>query len=485
MKKVAFYGRYSSQMQTEQSIEGQLHVCEKFAAQNDMEIVEQYVDRAATGTNDKRPEFQRMISDSASGKFECVLVYKLDRFARNRYDSAHYKKKLKDNGVRLISATENISESPEGILMEAMLEGWNEYYSEELSMKCKRGLQESFNKGYFIGGFPPYGYKVVDRRLALDEPKVPLVKEIYQRFADGERYTDILQSLKKRGIKNNWGHDWSFTNISTLLHSRIYIGEYKVGSMEGVMPCPAIIEKEVFDKVQKNSEIFRQRRRERVKTNGYLLSGKLRCGHCGHAVCGTGNNKRNRKYFYYHCQYCKYCVRAIFLEEEVLNALREYLTEEKISVLASAAYAEYQKEDTLSGERGLLEQELAKVERQIQNGIKAVLNGMDSSSFKDTIKELEQQRDELRKKLDEISCMHPVFTEEEFHFMLTEIVEKANNAENAKALIDTVVNRIIIHEKKAIICINLTEESNEPPMEQILLSLNSPSGRTKNTADFS
>ena len=104
MKKVAFYGRYSSAIQTEQSIEGQFHVCEKYAAENDLQIVRQYIDRAKSGTNDNRPEFQRMLADSASHTFEGVLVYKLDRFARNRYDSAIAKHKLRENGVRVISA---------------------------------------------------------------------------------------------------------------------------------------------------------------------------------------------------------------------------------------------------------------------------------------------------------------------------------------------------------------------------------------------
>jgi DNA invertase Pin-like site-specific DNA recombinase len=116
MKNAVLYARYSSTNQTEQSIEGQVHVCEKYAAQNDIQIVRHYIDRAISGTSDNRPQFQQMIADSRHGNFEIVLVYKLDRFARNRYDSAIYKKKLRDNGARVVSATENITDSPEGII---------------------------------------------------------------------------------------------------------------------------------------------------------------------------------------------------------------------------------------------------------------------------------------------------------------------------------------------------------------------------------
>ena len=126
MKKVAFYGRYSSAMQTEQSIEGQLHVCEQYAAANGLEIVRQYVDRATSGKTDNRPQFQQMISDSERGLFEGILVYKLDRFARNRYDSFIYKHKLKEQGIRVISATEPLSDTPEGIIFEALIEGMDE-----------------------------------------------------------------------------------------------------------------------------------------------------------------------------------------------------------------------------------------------------------------------------------------------------------------------------------------------------------------------
>ena len=150
MKKVAFYGRYSSNSQNEQSIEGQLHVCEQYAAANDLQIVAQYVDRAISGKSDNRPQFQQMIADSSKGMFEGILLYKLDRFARNRYHSAVYKHKLRENGVRLISATEHLTDTPEGIMLEAVLEGIDEFYSAELSRKVTRGLAESFHTGYYL-----------------------------------------------------------------------------------------------------------------------------------------------------------------------------------------------------------------------------------------------------------------------------------------------------------------------------------------------
>ena len=164
MKKIVIYARYSSDRQTEQSIEGQLRVCHEYAERNDYVVVHEYIDRALSGTTDRRPAFQKMIEDSKKKEFEFVLVYQLDRFTRNRYDSANYKMKLKKNGVRVLSARENISDDASGILMESVLEGMAEYYFAELSQKVKRGVRESLKKGNYTGGQVTYGYKVENQK---------------------------------------------------------------------------------------------------------------------------------------------------------------------------------------------------------------------------------------------------------------------------------------------------------------------------------
>ena len=145
--KAIIYARYSSDNQREESIEGQIRECMEFAERNGITVFGTYIDRALSAKTDNRPEFQRMIKDSYRNLFDTVLVWKLDRFARNRYDSAYYKNILKKNGVKVISAKENISDGPEGVLLESMLEGWAEYYSVDLSEKIGRGLTENALKG--------------------------------------------------------------------------------------------------------------------------------------------------------------------------------------------------------------------------------------------------------------------------------------------------------------------------------------------------
>lgn len=158
MKTAVIYARYSCDKQTEQSIDGQLRVCQDYAKSHDILILDTYIDQAMSGTNDNRPDFQKMIKDSARKEWDYVLVYKLDRFSRNKFEATIHKKTLKDNGVKVLSAMENIPDTPEGIILESLLEGMNQYYSAELSQKVKRGMRETRLKGYFQGGNVLYGY---------------------------------------------------------------------------------------------------------------------------------------------------------------------------------------------------------------------------------------------------------------------------------------------------------------------------------------
>ena len=163
--KAVIYARYSSESQTEQSIEGQVRVCKQFAEKNDLLVVGQYIDRATTGTNDNRAAFQQMLRDSKRKQWSVVIVYKLDRFARNKYESVVNRKKLTDNGVELVSAMENIPDTPEGKLFLAVIEGFNEYFSEDLKQKVNRGLKESWLKGNATGGRDIFGWDLKDKNI--------------------------------------------------------------------------------------------------------------------------------------------------------------------------------------------------------------------------------------------------------------------------------------------------------------------------------
>lgn len=200
MKTAVIYARYSSDRQTEQSIEGQVRVCNDYAERNDILIVNSYIDRATTGTNDNRTEFQRMLRDSNNHSWDYVLVYKLDRFSRNKYEMAMHKKTLKDNGVKLISCMENIPDTPEGIILESLLEGMAEYYSAELSQKVKRGMNESRQKGTFTGGLIIFGYRVENKKIIIHEDEAEVVRWMFSECASGKLVKTIIEELHEKGI---------------------------------------------------------------------------------------------------------------------------------------------------------------------------------------------------------------------------------------------------------------------------------------------
>ena len=191
------YARYSSDNQREESIEGQIRECTAYAEKNGITIVKHYIDRAISAKTDNRPEFQQMIKDSDKKLFDIVLVWKLDRFARNRYDSARYKTQLKKNGVKLMSATEVISDGPEGIILESVLEGYAEYYSADLSEKVIRGMTENALKGKFSGGAIPFGYTInADRRFEIDPLTAPFCSRnlpAVQRRPDHARNSGLAE----------------------------------------------------------------------------------------------------------------------------------------------------------------------------------------------------------------------------------------------------------------------------------------------------
>lgn len=457
MRKAVFYGRYSSANQTEQSIEGQLHVCEKYAAENDILIVGKYIDRALSGTTDKRPQFLQMIADSSAGTFDTVLVYKLDRFARNRYDSAIHKKKLRDNGVRVVSATEPLSDTPEGIILEGLLEGIDEYFSKELSRKCKRGLKESCDKGYFICNTVPLGYKKVDRRLEIDPETLPIIQRIFTEYAGGKSPERIANELNAAGLTVN-GRSFQKKTVRGWLKNEVFIGQYHCG--ENIVEVPAVITRELWERVQERREIASHVYRHRLEFK-YYLTGRAFCAECGGRVCGRTTNGFN----YYYCGSCrKHLIQAEPLHDKVKRALYEYLTEDKIKELAAAAYREYQSskpEDPTVP----LRTELKRVEKQIGNILQAIMDGSNSAALRDKLSELESRKAAIADEMTACEKHSPDLKPEHFEYVLSRVLDYPE--EQFEKLLGILVDRVIVSKEQVIICINLTNTSNEPPLEQV------------------
>ena len=268
--RAVIYARYSSESQREESIEGQLRECYAFARKNDISTVGEYIDRAFSAKTDRRPDFQKMIKDSAKKTFNLIIVWKLDRFARNRYDSAFYKAGLKKNGVKVISATESISEGSEGILLESVLEGMAEYYSADLSEKVIRGHTENALKCKYNGGTLPLGYMTdKDQNYHIDPLTAPFVIEAFRNYDEGMTMSEIAAILNQHEIKNSRGGQMSLNNVANMLKNRRYTGEYRYRDIVIPDGMPQIIPTELFDRVQEKIEKNKKAGNARRKVLAY------------------------------------------------------------------------------------------------------------------------------------------------------------------------------------------------------------------------
>lgn len=220
------YARFSSDRQRDESIEDQVAVCSKWAAARGLAVVSVYADRAISGTSDERPQFLRMVADAERGAFSAVVVYKLDRFSRDRYDTAIYKKKLQDLGVRVESAMESIPDSPEGLLLESLISGMNEYYVRNLAQNVRRGMMGNAER-CLTNGNVVYGYKTgADGRYEVDERQAANVRRAFELAGAGKTRKEVMAWLNDSGVRNARGRRWTYDNVRHLLSNERYLGVY-------------------------------------------------------------------------------------------------------------------------------------------------------------------------------------------------------------------------------------------------------------------
>lgn len=337
--KAVIYACYSSDSQREESIEGQLRECTAFAEKNGITVLRHYIDRAFSAKTDNRPEFQNMIKDSGKKLFDMVIVWKLDRFARNRYDSARYKSTLKKNGVKVVSATEIISDGAEGIILESVLEGYAEYYSADLSEKVIRGMTDNALKCKYNGGTLPIGYVIdEEQHFQLDPLTAPFILEVFKRYDEGATMTAIRDWLNEQGMKNTRNQPMTYNSVQHLLNNRRYIGEFRYRDVVVPEGIPAIVPTDLFERVQEKMAKNKKAPARYKAEEDYLLTTKLFCGYCGAYLCGeSGTSHTAKVHRYYKCVSVKKkradCkkkpVKKDWLEDLVVDATMKMVMDDK------------------------------------------------------------------------------------------------------------------------------------------------------------
>lgn len=468
---IVIYARYSSNKQTEQSIEGQLRVCKEYAERNNLTIMHEYIDRAKSGTKDNRPDFLQMIDDAKKKEFEAILVYKLDRFSRNKYDSVVYKHKLEKFGVKVISATESISDGPEGKLVEGLLEMIAEMYSMDLSQKTKRGMKESLIKGNFIGGHILYGYKVIDKKIYIDEDKAAAVRYLFEEYANGKPKKQIIKELNDKGFRTRNNRLLTTNNFQNNLSNKKYIGVYDNGTVQNLDYYPAIISKELFDKVQKRLAINKHNAGKQKSPIEYLLTGKLFCGYCGNSMVGvSGTSQKGTKHCYYACS-VKYKLHKCnkkyenkeSMEQLVIDeTIKNVLIEENIKTIARSVVEETNKNASLLKIKEY-ENRINQIEKNLDKCFDDIFFN-DNDDLKIRLKNkadsLSLQKKDLQEELKKLKLASKLNHSEQdiVNIISFYVSQNKEDIEFKRKIINSFINRIYVFDNRLVIYYNLFGE---------------------------
>ncbi len=482
--RCVIYARYSCHNQTEQSIEGQLADCEKFAEKQGLQIVNRYIDRALTATTDKRPQFQQMIKDSAKELFDVVLVWKLDRFARNRYDSAVYKRRLKNNGVRVMSVMENISDSPEGVLMESVLEGFAEYFSRDLAQKVLRGMHETAKK-HKITGAIPFGYmRSPENTYIPDERAVPAVRKMFEMYLAGESKTDIANYLNAHGYHTSYGNPFTRDSITPLMRNTRYVGRYTYDGVEFADENQRIIDDETFNKVQLQIKANKRTGSMRRAKERYLLTGKIYCGYCKshmHGESGRSGDGKT-KHYYYMCTGRKkqhICtsksIKKDAIESYVLNAIKSLINNSKIIERIADAIIKRQEHSADNSDIAIMEKQLAEVNRKLKNVMTAIEDGIITGTTHARLKELEAQQSQIQYDIDVKRSQRVQFSKAQIIDFFNDLNIGADATwQEKQILIKELVNRVYLWSDKIVIIFNfastpcINDDTDEAEIERII-----------------
>lgn len=439
-----------------------------------MTVINEYCDRAISGKTDNRPSFQRLIKDSEKGHFDAVIMYTLDRFARNRYDSAIYKAKLKKYGVKIYYAKQPMPDTPEGIILESVLEGYAEYYSENLSRNIKRGLKENALHTIAMGNLG-LGYKIGEnRQYEIDPIGAKAVRAIFTMYSEGKSMIKIVNWLNEQGFKTSQGNAFNKNSLNRILRNDKYIGVFRYDDIVKENAIPPIIDKCLFNKVQALlKHNFTSRARNKAKED-YLLSTKLFCGHCGNPMTGeSGTSKHGKVYHYYKCSMRKRehnCSKKVekkdWLEELVVQyTVHTVLTDENIDRIATKAIELIEKDIQDTSFLIGLQEKLKNTNKKIKNLMSAIEQGVITPSTKGRLEELERERWDIEGQIAQEEIKKPFLTKEHIVYWLTSFKSgDIKDIEYRRRIIDTLINSVFIYDddkngRRIVITFNISENN--------------------------
>ena len=471
------YARYSSAGQRDVSIEQQLSDIRAFASREGYTIVHEYADHARSGFKDvtARTQFQSMIAAAESGSYDTIIAWKVDRFGRNREDSAIYKGKLRRFGVRVLYAMEPIPEGSAGVLLEGMLEATAEWYSRQLSENVTRGMTDNAYKCLY-NGTRILGYtRGPDGRYALHPDEAATVRHIFDLYRSGFSAARICRRLNDQGIRTSRGKKFAPEGLMRIITNERYTGVYIWGSIRVPDGMPAIISKPDFEEAQR----MRTKTARHVEQGAvdFLLTGRAFCGHCGAAMIGdSGTSKSGIRHYYYSCQAhkarkgCdKKSVSKDYLESAVVDFILDHvLADEQIEKTADAVMA-LQAEEAKHSPLAAMEAEHAKILKQIDNINDAIAAGIWNASTSARLKSLEDQAEDLRVSVETLRYSQAqLLDRDRVLFFLRRFTKgDRNDPLLRRHVIETFVNAVYVYDDHLKLVINNVEGNQRFPLESL------------------
>lgn len=499
LKPAVGYCRYSSTAQREESIAAQKRAIGNYCVFSGYEIVEWYCDEAISGTTDKRPEFQRLISDIENHKVKTVIVHKLDRFSRSQKDTVSYMDLCEDYGVNLISVTEPIGNSPAERMIVGFISGINEYYVSNLSTEVMKGMKENAYKCLWTGGKPPLGYDVVDKKLVINEKEAEAVKLIFEMYAEGYGYGKIIDRLNLLGYKTKKGNKFAKNSLCDLIENEKYKGVYvfnkrsskkkkdkkrnnhKYKPDEEIIRipggCPAIVSEELWNKANSTRKVT-----GKLKSNAkrqYLLTGMLVCAECGAKMHGNlRTSTKGNKYMTYRCNNkinqhsCrKKEIRTELVDDFVLDEIfKNFFTDATVSKLTSAVN-KHRNNILMSNERYQNVKEGLDADLKTRDVLIEALEETNSSAICSRIKEIEEKISASQSFLSNYKkACRSQLTEEDIKNALEplkEHIKKAESVEQTKHILSHLIDKIEVGDSKITLYLKFSIPQSEEEVKEI------------------
>lgn len=336
MNHAVIYARFSSDKQTEASIEAQVRACREYAATHDLHVLDVYADEAISGAGAKtasRKAYQKMLRDAGKGQFDTILIHKYDRIARNLGEHVNLEQRLNKLGVTLIATAQDFGSAKEAKIMRAITWSLSEYYLDNLSEETKKGHRETALKGLHNGGYPPFGYDVVNQQYIINELEAAFVRKIFDAAQNRWGFTEVIKEMDERGIRGKRGRPIKYPQIYEILRNEKYTGVYLYSAEEEKdrekrrekphairieNALPVLIDRAQFLEVQK----IMDGRKQTGKKANYLCSGLVYC-ECGAKMHAMKSERKGHTYYYFVCS--KKCGAPVVKMEEVDKAALQYL----------------------------------------------------------------------------------------------------------------------------------------------------------------